>query len=187
MEGRRQGGDGRTERSHPRRVSIVLTALLFALVPVRGIALGPSPFTFLLDARTVLHSLWKESVQAHKERVACIGGHFDGGVFHITRAEPVEVEFADSLRAAPGASLDRCGPPEWAGTAHTHIALYRGQPYSTFSMSDRAVMAVWRARWRAEGVFCVLYSATEAYCEYGMGLSGDVDYGGPQRGNVIFP
>ncbi len=53
-------------------------------------------------------------------------------------------------------------------------------------MSDRAVMNVWRRRWHQEGVFCVLYSESEAYCEYGLDLSGDVTYG-HQRGNVIIP
>ncbi len=93
---------------------------------------------------------------------------------------------ADSISAAPGPSIERCSPPKWAGTAHTHITFYRGQPYATFSMSDRAVMGLWRRRWSQEGLFCVLFSETEAYCEYGLDLSGDVVYG-QQRGNVILP
>jgi hypothetical protein len=133
-----------------------------------------------------LRGLWKESVSVNEERVACLGGHYDGEAFHVTQVKPVPAEFADSLRASPKASLEGCAPPQWAGTVHTHIALYRGQPYSTFSMSDRAVMGMWRTRWRAEGAFCVLYTERDAYCEYGMDVNGDVSYGA-QRGNVIFP
>lgn len=165
---------------------LVLGLVCVGFLPVPEWTWAPSPFAILFDARTVFHNLWVESVSAKEERVACIGGHYDGDVFHVTRARRVETPKADSLRSSAGPSLGECGPPLWLGTAHTHIALYRGQPYSTFSMSDRAVMSLWRKRWKAEGVFCVLYSGNEAYCEYGVSVSGDVLYG-QQRGNVIIP
>lgn len=184
MEGRKRRTQDSTRRAAAG--SLILGLLLVALLPVPALTLGPSPFAFLLDARTVLHDLWLESVTAKEERVACIGGHFDGDIFHVTHARRVETPQTDSLRSSAGPSLDQCGPPLWVGTAHTHIALYRGQPYSTFSMSDRAVMGLWRKRWGMEGAFCVLFSENQAYCEYGVSVSGDVFYG-QQRGNVIFP
>lgn len=160
--------------------------LLIALLPVPALTLGPSPFAFQLDARTVLQQLWRESVEANEERVACIAGHFDGEIFHVTQAERVHAQQADSLRASPGPSIEQCRPPNWSGTAHTHITLYRGHPYATFSMSDRAVMHVWRTRWKQAGLFCVLFTENAAYCEYGASVSGDAPYA-PQRGNIILP
>lgn len=137
----------------------------------------PAPFIFEAQARQALQDLWDESVQWRQERVACLGGYFDGELFHVTRAQRVRLQFADSIRVSPAPSLDECVPPEWSGTAHTHIRGFGWRPLlPTFSGSDRAVMATWRARWRADGLFCVLYSASEAYCEYGQGLSGDAAY-----------
>lgn len=136
-----------------------------------------SPFTIEAAARVVLQDLWRESIEAKEERVACIAGHAHrDSIFHIIRAEPVHSDRADSLRVSPGSSLGLCGPPEWAGTAHTHIATVHGQPSVTLSQNDRAVMASWRARWRVEGVFCVLYTEVMAYCEYGSVLNGDAPY-----------
>ncbi len=161
---------------------------------------GPrSTTTFVVEAaaREVLQDLWSESIQAKEERVACIVGFVKGGVFHLTGAEPVPTEMADSLHVSLRPSLERCGPPEWNGTVHTHIATFRSRlfggqisrtmglrarppaaprRYATLSIADRAVMGIWRARWRAEGVFCVLYSGSEAYCEYGTELNGDTFY-----------
>jgi hypothetical protein len=49
---------------------------------------------------------------------------------------------------------------------HTHVALYDGaHPYARFSGADRGVNRLWWRRWDAEGMFCVLYSPTDAYCE----------------------
>jgi hypothetical protein len=46
------------------------------------------------------------------------------------------------------------------------VALYDGQrPYARFSGADRGVNRLWWWRWSSEGMFCVLYSATDAYCE----------------------
>lgn len=136
----------------------------------------PNVFVVEETSREVLQSLWVESVEANQERVACISGYLDGDLFHITRAQRVPTEKADSLRVTPGPSLENCGPPEWIGTVHTHIALFRGRPFSTLSPSDRAVMGLWRDRWGLPGAFCVLYSPAEAYCEYGEELGGDVLY-----------
>jgi hypothetical protein len=82
-----------------------------------------------------------------------------------------------ALGATARQSLETCGPPRWQGTVHTHVALYDGErPYSRFSGADRGVNRLWWRRWNAEGMFCVLYSQTGAYCE--------ID--GP-RGVAIFP
>ena len=40
-----------------------------------------------------------------------------------------------------------------------------GEPYSRFSGADRGVNRLWWRRWNAEGMFCVVFSATDAYCE----------------------
>lgn len=133
-------------------------------------------FAVDLTARGALEALWTESKRENEERVACIAGEMQGGAFHVTRVEAVPTQKADSLRISPGPSLERCGPPEWAGTVHTHIATFNGRPFATLSPSDRAVMNVWRMRWKQEGVFCVLYSESEAYCEYGTDLNDDVRY-----------
>lgn len=139
-----------------------------------------SLFAVDLTARGALEELWSESKRENEERVACIAGEMQGGAFHVTRVEPVPTEKADSLRISPGPSLERCGPPEWVGTVHTHIATFNGQPFAMLSPSDRAVMNLWRTKWKQEGVFCVLYSESEAYCEYGTSLNDDVRYS-PQR------
>ncbi len=70
------------------------------------------------------------------------------------------------MSVASDASIERCGPPAWAGTVHTHVAPYaNGQPSRRFSAQDRGVMRRWYTRWRADGVFCVVYSARNAHCE----------------------
>jgi hypothetical protein len=63
-------------------------------------------------------------------------------------------------------SIERCGPPEWSGTVHTHIALYTDdRPSTRFSGQDRTAMRLWYDRWHADGVFCLLYSEEKARCE----------------------
>lgn len=178
-----QGGKGR-ESSNPATVSAAqhptLPPFMSPLHPGAGRdADGTRNSNVLavdLTARGVLEALWADSKRENEERVACIAGEIQGDAFHVTRAEAVPTEKADSLRISPGPSLERCGPPEWAGTVHTHIANFNGQPFATLSPSDRAVMNVWRMKWKQEGVFCVLYSESEAYCEYGTSLSGDLRY-----------
>ena len=139
-------------------------------------AYGPRAFRFRPDAQTELRRLWVASSDAKAERVACLAGEIRGDTVHVTRILPL-TGWADSLGVSAGQSLDTCGPPRWQGTVHTHVALYDGErPYSRFSGADRGVNRLWWRRWNAEGMFCVLYSATGAYCE--------ID--GP-RGVAIFP
>jgi hypothetical protein len=95
---------------------------------------------------------------------------------HVNRVEPIPYAEADSVRVQARPSLDRCGPPAWLGTVHTHILSDGGRPAPNLSASDRAVIQEWRARWRAEGLFCVVYSATQAACEYGSSADGEIVY-----------
>jgi hypothetical protein len=139
--------------------------------------LAPTAFRFDAAAQPKLHRLWESSSRAKAERVACLAGSIDGDTVLITRVEPLEPAFADSLGVSARASLDTCGPPEWSGTVHTHVALRDGrQPYSLFSGADRGIMMLWWRRWKADGIFCLLYSAQEVICEIE----------GP-RGAVLFP
>jgi hypothetical protein len=104
-----------------------------------------------------------------------MGGYQHGAITYITRVEQLTVDDADSLHAGAVASIRTCAPPEWLGTVHTHIALFEGRPYVTFSGADRGVMAAWHRRWQADGVFCVLYDERRAHCEAGD-QSGDPVY-----------
>lgn len=87
----------------------------------------------------------------------------------VNRVLPLDAVIADdSTTASAIASIERCGPPEWQGTAHTHVALYDEiKPYPNFSGLDREVMRTWRQRWKEDGIFCVLYTTTAAHCEAG--------------------
>ena len=85
---------------------------------------------------------------------------------HVTRVLALPPDAADSMGISARASIERCGPPEWAGTVHTHVALYNERgPSRRFSGQDRTVMRMWYDRWRADGVFCVVYSERDAHCE----------------------
>jgi hypothetical protein len=151
-----------------RRVSLgalatVVLGLLLAAGRSRPI---PSTFRFEVDAQPELHRLWEASAQAKAERVACLAATIDSDTVHISRVRPLESGRADSLGISAGTSLDQCGPPEWRGTVHTHVALRDGQrPYSLFSGADRGVMMIWWRRWQVDGVFCLLYSSDEVICE----------------------
>jgi hypothetical protein len=126
----------------------------------------PSAFRFEADAQPELHRLWEASSGTKSERVACLAGTIEGDTVRITRVLPLEAARADSLGISAAASLDGCGPPEWRGTVHTHVALRDGrQPYSLFSGADRGVMMLWWQRWRVDGIFCLLYSGEEVICE----------------------
>lgn len=147
-----------------------------ALVQQIGPELPESAFNhgtvrFAPTARAVLHELWIESNVANEERVACIRGYRFDGVFYVTKAQRVPFWKADSLHLTPDPSS--CGMPQWHGTAHTHIVKFEGQPYVTFSNSDRMFMTWWRRTWKAEGAFCVLFSESQAYCEHAANLNGD--------------
>jgi hypothetical protein len=67
--------------------------------------------------------------------------------------------------------------PKRLGTVRTHIALLQGQPYATFSGADRSIDMLWRTPWKAKGVFCVLYTASEVTCEVGDSFLGSIVYG----------
>ena len=143
-------------------VAVVLPVLLGAD------AAGPIPngFRFELNATPELHRLWETSSAAKAERVACLAANLEGDTVRIFRVVPLESGRSDSLGISAAASLDTCGPPEWRGTVHTHIALKDGQrPYSLFSGADRGVMMLWWRRWNVAGLFCLLYSPDEVICE----------------------
>ncbi len=133
-------------------------------------------FRFDAGARAALQSLWHGSVAVHEERVACLGGYRAGGVVYVTGVEVLGAARADSADIAAEESIQRCGPPGWLGTVHTHIARFGGQPFVTFSRNDRRAMTLWRRAWEIEGVFCVLYSERDAHCEGDPGVSGDAAY-----------
>lgn len=155
-----------------------------ALLMITGPLLGadapkadPTAFRFEDNARPELHRLWATSIEAKAERVACLAATIEGDTIQITRVLPLDSGRADSLGISAAASLETCGPPEWHGTVHTHVALRDGQrPYSLFSGADRGVMMLWWRRWKADGLFCLLYSDAEVICEIE----------GP-RGAVLFP
>ncbi len=127
----------------------------------------PQPaFQFNREASLGLRSLWEQSVAAKQERVACLGAairHDTVFVDHILALAPEE---ADSMSISAAGSVEHCGPPAWQGTVHTHVAAYSDDvPSKRFSAQDRGVMRQWYARWNADGVFCVVYSARDAHCE----------------------
>lgn len=134
-----------------------------------------APFSFDGAASSVLFDMWRESVDLNQELVACMRGEYRDGVVQITGVRPVN-SMANFTGAEAAPSLERCGPPQWSGTVHTHIAVFNGLPYATFSPADRGVMRAWELKWKTEGLFCVLYTDDQAYCEYGEDLSGDVPY-----------
>ena len=137
----------------------------------------PTAFRFELDATPELHRLWETSSSAKAERVACLAAIIEADTVRISRVAPLDSGRSDSLGISAAASLDRCGPPQWRGTVHTHVALGADQrPYSIFSGADRGVMMLWWRRWNAAGVFCLLYSPTGVICEIE----------GPE-GAVLFP
>jgi hypothetical protein len=128
-------------------------------------ASGPS-FRFSAEAGAALKALWEESVEAHQERVACLAADIRGDTVFVNRVQRVTPDAADSMGVSSTASIEQCGPPEWDGTVHTHVALYtEDSPSRRFSAQDRTVMQMWYNRWRADAVFCVAYSEGSAHCE----------------------
>jgi hypothetical protein len=127
----------------------------------------PRPaFRFSREAGDALRSLWEASLAAREERVACLGASIRNDTVFVSRIAPVDSEEADSMGISATASIERCGPPDWSGTVHTHIALYTDDSPSTkFSAQDRTAMRLWYDRWHADGVFCLIYSAHDAHCE----------------------
>jgi hypothetical protein len=146
---------------------------LLTLLPFQVAAQGgsevvrPRPaFRFSREAGAVLGDLWRASLAAQEERVACLASTIRNDTVFVSRIDPLEPEDADSMGVSATASIDRCGPPEWSGTVHSHIALYTDdQPSTRFSAQDRTAMRLWYDRWHADGVFCLIYSAHDAHCE----------------------
>jgi hypothetical protein len=138
---------------------------MLALAALTAAAGRPLAFRFEPNAQTELRHLWVESTGASSERVACLAGEIVRDTVRITRILPL-MGRADSLGVSAERSLEECGPPRWQGTVHTHVARRSGgEPYARFSGADRGVNRLWWRRWNSEGMFCVLYSATDAYCE----------------------
>ena len=139
--------------------------VLPALVVLAAAAGGPVAFRFEPPAQTELRRLWGESTSAQSERVACLAGEIVRDTVRVTRILPL-TGWADSLGVTAQRSLEECGPPRWQGTVHTHVAMRKsGEPYSRFSGADRGVNRLWWRRWNTDGMFCVLYTAADAYCE----------------------
>ena len=115
--------------------------------------------------RAACDSCGPPASEAKAERVACLAGEIRSDTVRVTRILSL-TGWADSLGVSARQSLDACAPPQWQGTVHTHVALYDGRrPYSRFSGADRGVNRLWWRRWNADGMFCVVYSAVDAYCE----------------------
>lgn len=147
----------------------VASATAVAAQAARSIRSAPLPdqgrVHFSADAQDELSELWGASIRAKQERVACIGGRLVHGAVYITRVRQLSSSRADSMTVSARESLRTCGPPRWLGTVHTHIAMLDGRPYVLFSGSDRIVIKMWRHQWKTDGVFCILYSESEANCE----------------------
>jgi hypothetical protein len=151
------------------RALILATIALSLTHPLRAQASGQASgatFRFTPEAGHALRALWDTSVAAGEERVACLGATVRGDTVLVSRVLLLAPEEADSMGISARGSIEQCGPPEWAGTAHTHVALYTDDsPSRRFSGMDRVVQSLWYERWRADGVFCVIYSERDAHCE----------------------
>jgi hypothetical protein len=130
-------------------------------------ASGSKPaFHFSREAGLALGELWRASLAAREERVACLASSIRNDTVFVSKVTPLDPEEADSMGISAIASIDKCGPPEWSGTVHTHIALYTDdRPSTRFSAQDRTAMRLWYDRWHADGVFCLIYSEHDAHCE----------------------
>ncbi len=148
------------------RAAVTVWLGLTLPVPAGAQAASDASFRFSAEAGAALKALWEESVEAHQERVACLGADIRGDTVFVNRVQRVTPDAADSLGVSATASIEQCGPPEWGGTVHTHVALYtEDSPSRRFSGQDRTVMRMWYDRWHADGVFCVAYSEQSAHCE----------------------
>jgi len=143
----------------------VLSAGVFA-IPLTAQSRARPAFRFSRDAGLALRDLWRVSLAAKEERVACLASTIRNDTLWVTRVAPLDPEDADSMGISAIASVEQCGPPEWSGTAHTHIALYTDDlPSTKFSAQDRMAMRLWYDHWHSDGVFCVVYSPEDAHCE----------------------
>jgi hypothetical protein len=152
-------------------VGWVVVPALLALASIQAqspppVAAAKPTIRFSREAGTALRALWEASLAAREERVACLASSIRNDTLVVTRLAPLEPSDADSMGISATESIERCGPPEWSGTVHSHIALYtEDRPSSRFSAQDRIAMRLWYDRWHADGVFCLVYSAHDAHCE----------------------
>ncbi|MDX2122682.1 MAG: hypothetical protein SF070_16690 [Gemmatimonadota bacterium] len=127
-------------------------------------------------AKNGFADLWDASTRERRELVACLGGSREVDTVRVLTLGPLDLEQSDSLTAEALGSIERCGPPDWIGTIHTHIRSTDDErPAPRFSPSDRVVMSEWVARWGAPGAFCVLYSDRAAQCEVYPPLRGSTE------------
>jgi hypothetical protein len=149
------------------RNSLSVFLVVVPAIPLLAQTQAPKPtFRFSGEAGATLRELWRSSVAAKEERVACLASTVRNDTVFVTRVAALEPEEADSMGISAKASVDQCGPPDWSGTVHTHVALYTDElPSTKFSAQDRTAMRLWYDRWHADGVFCVVYSKQAAHCE----------------------
>jgi len=134
-------------------------------------------FRFSPEAGRALRALWDSSLAAREERVACLASSIRNDTVFVSAIAPLEPEGADSMGISAIGSVEKCGPPRWSGTVHSHIALYTDdRPSTRFSGQDRIAMRLWYNRWQSDGVFCLVYSERDAHCE------ADGVVGGMRRG-----
>jgi hypothetical protein len=152
---------------HSSGFALLLLAGLAAPLTGQGNGGGSrAVFRFSRDAGGALRALWHASLAAREERVACLATAIRNDTVFVTRIAELEPEDADSMGISATASVEQCGPPEWSGTVHSHIALYTDdRPSTKFSAQDRTAMRLWYDRWHADGVFCLVYSEEDAHCE----------------------
>jgi hypothetical protein len=155
-----------------RRRRALITLIASLLLPATASAQDSVPhrttptFRFTAEAGRTLQSLWEASAAAQQERVACLAAQVRNDSVFVLHVLPLETSGADSMTITSEQSIERCGPPAWSGTVHSHVAEYSdGLPSTTFSAQDRGVMRRWYERWHADGVFCVVYSPRDAHCE----------------------
>ncbi|MEP7227546.1 MAG: hypothetical protein ABI785_09320, partial [Gemmatimonadales bacterium] len=146
--------------------------MVFCIAPSLPLAAqgdAPRPraaFRFSREAGQALGDLWRSSLAAREERAACLASSIRNDTVFVTAVAPLEPEDADSMGISATRSVEQCGPPQWSGTVHTHIALYTDElPSTRFSGQDRIAMRLWYDRWKSDGVFCLIYSARDAHCE----------------------
>lgn len=149
------------------RLSLLMLAGVVAPLAAQQSSGGSrAAFRFSREAGVGLRALWQASLAAREERVACLASSVRNDTVFVSRVAALEPEEADSMGISARASVDQCGPPEWSGTVHTHIALYTEErPSTKFSAQDRIAMRLWYDRWHTDGVFCVVYSERHARCE----------------------
>ena len=150
-------------RSGPFLSSVLLVVVA---LPVAAQQHPGATFRFSAEAGAGLQALWRESVAAKEERVACLASTISHDTVFVTRISALAPDDADSMGISATRSVAECGPPAWSGTVHTHVALYTDSlPSTRFSAQDRTAMRLWYDRWHSDGVFCLIYSKRDAHCE----------------------